>query len=324
MTTTVQSPAQPEPQENRPDRAILNRWQTGELSAEQAQADLITVLKQAQAQTDPELQAHTETSLGILNGYQANYSASIIHFEAARQLHEQNNNQRGVASADLNLGETYRLLGNFTRARLYFHQAYETAKTIDNIATQAMALGNEGQMWISLRSTRKALTTLEQSLHLSQTPWENPETAHQRIVRLDHICELLVALVTVAISLKDPERAWQYAQEAYTLAEQLQRPLRLGFANRAVADAITVLDNTPGHDFSNNPDVYYDEALNAFRRISAESEIGKTLLAQGHSLAKRGKQRAAGPLFQQAMVIFTRLGMTDDAAKAAEAQLGIY
>ena len=54
---------------------------------------------------------------------------------------------------------------------------------------------------------------------------------------------------------------------------------------------------------------------------AAEGELAKTMYEHGRSLMRRDKKMPAARKLQQAMVIFTRLGMVDDAAKAAEAQL---
>jgi hypothetical protein len=52
-----------------------------------------------------------------------------------------------------------------------------------------------------------------------------------------------------------------------------------------------------------------------------EGDVAKTMFARGKSLVRRGKKASAAKLFQQALVIFEKLGMRDDAAKAAEAQM---
>ena len=100
-----------------------------------------------------------------------------------------------------------------------------------------------------------------------------------------------------------------------------ETPVRLGFAHRAIGDVMTELGESPDPEFGNDPDEHYQAAVDAFRQIKAEGEVGKTFFAQGQSLTKRHKRRLAGRKFQQAMVIFTKLGMTDDASKAAEAQM---
>ncbi len=47
------------------------------------------------------------------------------------------------------------------------------------------------------------------------------------------------------------------------------------------------------------------------------------MLAHARCLAGHGRRTTAARKLQQAMIIFTRLGMTDDAAQAAEAQLQV-
>jgi tetratricopeptide (TPR) repeat protein len=266
-------------------------------------------------------QAGVYNMMGVMNGYRSNYDESTRYFEQARELYEQAGAIPRVASCDLNLGESYRLRGNFTRARAYFHRAYEAGKTLNQVRTQVIACTNEGQMWLSLKSIEKARMTLQEALELAVQPWANPETEAEERDRSDNICEIHHALVETCLADGNPYQAWQHAKESLNYAEKTARPNRLGYANRALGAVLTELDEPLEEGFSNDPDVYFKKALDFFRQVKLESEVGKTLFAQARSYAKRGKRRSAGQLFQQAMVIFTKLGMTDDAARAAEEQL---
>jgi hypothetical protein len=257
--------------------------------------------------------------LGIMYGYRSQYDNSIENFSKARELFTKHNVKRRIASCDLNLGETYRLCGNFTRARQYFHNAYEEAKTLNDIALQITALTNEGQMWFSLNSIDKAGHTLENALELTQN-W-HPESEREIINRADGACELHHALTAVFLAENRAEMAWFHAVQAYEKAEFTGRPVRIGYAHRALGDVMSELGESPDPNFSSDPEAHYQAAMDAFRQVKADGEIGKTLYAYGQSLAKRNKRRSAGTKFQQAMVIFTKLGMTDDASKAAEAQM---
>src|SRR5690606_22358712 len=109
--------------------------------------------------------------------------------------------------------------------------------------------------------------------------------------------------------------------QSYAYGQETAQPMRIGFGSRAIADVITALGSTPDDNFESDPDFYYKEALESFRKVKMEGDIAKTLFARGNSLVIRGKKSLAAKLFQQALAIFTRLGMTDDAAKVAEAQM---
>lgn len=302
---------------------LLSEWEKGKTSYADTLAELLTLLEQARKENNPMHEGRVENMLGIMHGYRADLNQSVVHFEQARRCYETIKALPELATVDLNIGETYRLKGNFTRARAYFHRASQTAKELGRLDTQTNALNNEGQMWLSLKSYRKASMILEEALALSNKPWKDDENENDVKNRLDVTCEIYHGLVAIALQEGNYPTAWQYAKKAYEIAETLQHPLRLGFANRAIADVLTVANDLTDGNFDDDPDTYYRIALDNFRDIKSEGEVGKTLFQHGRSLAKRGKSRRAAKLYQQAMMIFTKLGMTDDAAKAAEAQLDI-
>jgi tetratricopeptide (TPR) repeat protein len=328
---TVPNPQSNPAQQQHPDidpafkeriNAIYHQWHDGELPFAEALKKLEALWQEAVDEGNLINQGGIENILGIMQGYRGNYDESIPRFKKALDLFNSGGAKERMVSCVLNIGETYRLRGNFTRARTYFHRAYETSKELNRLHNQSVALANEGQMWISLNSIEKARSTLEKALAIGERATdEQQDTDQQRIGNLDNLCEIHHALVTVCLHEDNPQQAWQHARESYKIAQQLNREIRIGYANRAIGDVITRLDTIPDDDFTDNPDVYYDTALSAFRNIKSESEVGKTLLAKGKSLVRRNKKRSASRLFQQAMVIFTRLGMTDDAARAAEAQM---
>jgi tetratricopeptide (TPR) repeat protein len=304
---------------------IYHQWHDGEMPFSEAVKQFDALWQEAADAKTVIHQAAIENILGIMQGYRGNYDESVNHFKKALMLFEEGGAKPRMLSCILNIGEIYRLRGNFTQARSYFHRAYKGSKELGDLRQQAVALTNEGQMWMSLNSAEKARTTLEKALAVSERMvLEQQDTENDRINNLDNICELHHALTNVCLEEDDPQKAWEHAREAYTIAQQLNREIRLGYANRALGDVITVLDTLPDDSFKNDPDFYYDAALKAFRNVKSESEVGKTLLAKGKSLARRNKGRSARNLLQQAMVIFTRLGMTDDAARAAEAQVNVF
>ncbi|MEM9952861.1 MAG: tetratricopeptide repeat protein [Chloroflexota bacterium] len=315
---------------NRPlpdiDEAFRNRvneiyeaWHQNTIPFAEASQHLEALRQEALEDANALNEAGIYNILGIIHGYRSKYDNSIINFDRARAIYENEGALRRTATVDLNLGETYRLLGNFTRAKSYFHKAYEGAKSFEDVALQVVALGNEGQMWISLKSYDKARETLEKALDLGLNAWQADDDRNQ-IRRADQLCEVYHALASIELQAGQTQVAWDYAVASYENAEYSGRILRMGYANRILGDVVTELGNAPHDEFTDNIDYYYDEAMSAFKQVKAEGEVGKTLLSQGQSLAKRGKKRAAINKYQQAMVIFTRLGMMDDAAEAAQAQ----
>lgn len=322
MSTPTDHQQQPELDEEFANRyrQILQDWQAGDIKATEAEQQLLDMLKEAEDDNNRMNQGGAELSLGIIHGYLAHFTDSARHFETARQHFEAVGAQDRVVTCDLNIGETYRLQGNFTRAQLFFHRAYERGKILGNIRTMATALTNEGQMWLSMDSYNKAKEALEEALRLSTEPYPDENEERIYIIRMGVLSEIYHALTQLSLNDKETIKAWKYAKLSYEHAEITGHPMRLGYGNRAIADAISALGDSPEPEFEGDPDVYYKKALAHFKEVKMEGDYAKTVYARAQSLVRRGKKSSAAKLFQQAMALFTKHGMTDDAAKAAEAQ----
>lgn len=252
-----------------------------------------------------------------IHHYRGSLNAAILHYERARALYNVVGNRRRIAICDLNLGEAYRYKGDFKRAGLLFEKAYETFKQVGDAEGQAAAIGNKGQMFFSMRLFKNACDDLQASCRIAE---DLPLDSSNRSTIL---CEMHHSLAMVYLALDEVETAWVEARIAYRLAAEAQSPVELGYANRAIAEVLTTLGRAPEAHFSPDPDVYYQAASEAFHEINAEGEIARTMFAQARSLARRGRRLTAARKLQLAMGIFTRLGMVDDAAKAAEVQLEV-
>lgn len=302
-------------------RAVMQTWQSGQASARVAGASLENLLEEAEQSGNRMNQGGVELNIGIIEGYLANFVGSARHFEMARQHFSAEDAHSFVITCDLNIGEVYRLQGNFPRAQMFFRRAYDDAREIDNQRTMANALTNEGQMWLSSGSLRKARECLNEAIEIAKNPYPDEDTEHIRLARLGVLAEIYHALTQIALIEEATDAAWLYAKQSYKYGEQTEQPMYLGFGNRAIADAITALDEAPEADFSSDPDVYYKKALENFKQVNMEGDVAKTFFARGNSLVKRGKKTAASKLYQRALEIFSRLGMSADAATVADAQM---
>jgi tetratricopeptide (TPR) repeat protein len=298
----------------------LHQWQSNTLSYNEAQEAIEQLRQQAIQENMPIHEGMIENTLGIMEGYRSNLAKSLAHFENSRRLYEQCGANSRLGNAALNIGETHRLRGNFQRARICFQDAYEIAKQHNTLSTQAIALSNEAQIWCSLGQYESAFDLLLKAEALCQHPWQDPEPERVTRGRMGCECEVHHAFVEVYLSRQSIEEAVNHAQRGLELARLVGDAVIIGTANRAMGNALTALYE---HDNTYNPDDYYRAATDSFNEIKAEGQIGKTLLAQGKSMAHRGRKRSAAQLFQRAMEIFTRAGMTNDAALAAEAQLSV-
>ncbi|MBK8020430.1 MAG: tetratricopeptide repeat protein [Chloroflexi bacterium] len=310
---------EPSPEFNAECTAIIDAWESGELSFRDAITQLDALRTEASQEHHPANQGRVELLLGVIQGYRANLDASISHFERARMYFEQAGNRRRAIGAILNLGESYRLKGSFARARQFFRAAYDGAAAVGDQFTQALSALNEGQMLLSMEQPESARRTVEDARALFES-MDDEQDQREAMLAAVH-----VALAQVCLLTADLDQAWDHASEGMVRARHVNQPLELGSAHRCLGEVLTALGEPPHAvtEFSADPDEQFRAATEAFQEIKAEGELARTMYAHALSLAKRGKGMTAARKMQQAMIIFTRLGMNDDAAKAARAQIDV-
>jgi tetratricopeptide (TPR) repeat protein len=276
--------------------------------------------REAQADGHAANQGRAELLLGVLQGYRANLDASIRHFERARALFEQAGNRPRAIGCILNLGESYRLQGNFTRARQLFRAASDAAREINDASTESIALCNEGQMLLSMDQPESARASLKKAADVAEKIALEDE-------REELQCEIEYGMARALLKLNDRDGAWKAALESRRLAlKYSDQPLLIGIASRGIGEVLTALGSLPPDsdpDLSSDPDTWFHASTEAFQSIKADGEAARTMYAHALSLSERGKGMQAARKLQQAMIIFTRLGMADDAAKAAQAQMKV-
>jgi tetratricopeptide (TPR) repeat protein len=327
------TPTEPTPDFEARAKAIHHAWESGDLPFQTALERMNALAREAETDALPANQGRIELLLGVMQGYRANLDASIRHFERARDLFEQAKNRKRAIGAILNIGESYRLKGDFTRARQLFHAAYEGAESIGVLSTQAIAACNEGLMLISMERWDAARAMLRRAAELTERMKSAPSTPDDPIMADEIGCELYGGLTTVALRLGDADEAWSMARRSYQTANLIGEPLLIGFANRAMGEALTAVLNTSGSPdetalmiappLSSDPDDYFRASSEALQAIKADGEVARTMYTHALSLQARGRGMMAARKLQQAMIIFTRLGMADDAAKAARAQMDV-
>jgi tetratricopeptide (TPR) repeat protein len=297
---------------------VMQAWSQAELSAAEALQRLNELAKVAEDGEQIANQGRAEHLMGNIHHTIGNLPTSSAHYERARRLYLRANDRRRVATIDMNMGENYRLKGEYLRARRLYRSAYEAARDLGDVRLKAMSIVNEGLALISLKEYRAARHALQEGQSLLD--------AHaSTIAEAPYIyCYAHHGLASLELLAENPHSAWEHARLALNYAIQDNQALVIGFAWRTLGDAASALDPLPTDpELPDNPDDFYRNALDAFRDIQAEGEIGLTLFHHAKSLAARGKRRPAAQLFREAMIIFTRLGMTEDAARAAEAQLQV-
>jgi tetratricopeptide (TPR) repeat protein len=317
VTHTQVSPhSEPTPEFNERCMALITGWRQGEIATEAVTQQLKALAREAEKEGHAANQGRAEHLSGYIQHYLGNYTISNNHYEAARRLFQRVGNRQRIATMDMNMGENYRYRGEFKRAQLLYRNAFAAANELNDLRIMTISISNEGLTLISTGNFADARHALEQGLALSEQWGEDQQKEALST-------EIHYGLAQVDLALNNSASAWNHAYRALNHANNSANLHSVGLAYRILGDAMTALGQPQEGAIFNNPDDYYRAALETFKEIDAEAEIARTVFQHARSLAKRGRRRNAAQLLRDAMVIFTKLGMTDDAAHAADEQLRV-
>ncbi len=319
VSINQQTANEPTPEFNQRCMDVLRQWEQGEATFDGAIGQLTKLSRDAEKNSQDINQGRAEQLLAYVHHYRGNLDASIHHNERARALYHRGGNLRRVGIIDLNQGENYRFKGDFARALRLYQSVQRIAEQFNDVGSLTMATVNEGLVLVTLGQNTEARRVLARGLALSSQHPQDSETNRQTYYRL--LCEVHHGTAVISLRENEPQAAWEEAARALKLAETTGDPILRGYANRTIGDVLTALGSAPQPGYSDDPDDYFRAALEAFKLLNAEAEIARTMFAQAVSLAKRGRRTTAARKLQHVMLEFSRLGMLDDVARTAEAQL---
>lgn len=317
MQTQVSPDIEPTPEFNAQCMDLIVGWQQGQIAANDALQELKILARAASNDGHTANEARAEQLSAYLQHYIGNLNISIAHYDKARRLFDRVGNRRRVVIIDIGQGENYRYRGEFKRARRLYHSAYEAASQIGDTTLQSIAITNEGLTLLSMKEYKHARKALEEGLYISDHITE--DDGNYDALRT----EIFFGLAEVALAEGNPADAWEKAHYSLEHSNISENKHSKGLAYRVLGDALTALGEIPEDSSFQKPDDYYRAALETFKGVDAQAEIGRTIYSHAMSLARRGRRRHAAQLFREAMVTFTQLGMTADAANAADAQLQV-
>lgn len=297
---------------------VANQWEEGKLPYIEARQSLMALAQDANQRGHLADQGRVEQVIGYIEVERGNLNAGIHHFERARATYNQVGNVIRAAICDMNIGETYRNKGDFKRALVLYGKAYDAFKAEGDVEDQAFTLCYRGEVWLSMKRYDTALADFTEGLQLAE---QIPVGTEDRSILL---CEVNLSLTRLFIQRERYGMAWEAALRAYDVAQETPRAFEKGYSNRALAEIISVAGIPPmDKRFEDDANYYFQAANDAFLEIHAEGEVARTMYAHALSLVREGRKMAAARKLQLAMIIFTRLGMVDDAARAAEMQLEV-
>ncbi len=293
-------------------QTVKSQWENGDLPFKEALVQLNRYRDEAQQEEHLANIGAVELVMGLLQHYRGNLNISIQHYQQARAYLMHSGDEERIAHVDLNQGENYRFKGDINNASRLYKSAYYTAKRLGNLPIQTLAALNEGLMMVNVGRYYAARALLSDALTLAEQ-WEEDNGLRHGI-----LCEIYYGLAVMNTDDGDLERAREFALESARIAHLTEEPLNLGFAYRTMAIVTAAWGRALDNHLESEADVYYRMAIQFFRDINAEAEVARTVYAQALTLAGRGQRTTAARKLQHVMVIFTRLEMLADAARAAE------
>lgn len=320
--TTPNDVQEPDPEFNTRCVQLLADWDTNRITVHEMLRRFAALSEEAAASGQPANQGRVEHLLGYIHHYLGNYDTSNEHYEKARRFYSRANNRHRVAVIHMNQGENYRLRSDWQRALELYRIAITIVEDIGDLPTLSYALTNQGLALIQVNLLDQARASLQRAYDLSlewhdKVYFDAVETAYS--IR----AEVMLGLADIALKRGTLDEAIHASQEALKNAEAANEPRSRGLAYRMMGNVLTHGDAPSLADIPPNADTCYELSLAAFRQMQAQGEIGLTLAAYAHSLATRGQKQRAVRLYREALIIFTRLGMTYDAARVADAQMKI-
>jgi len=310
-----QTDVEPTPEFNEKCLTLLKNWEAGELPYNDVIQHIKALQQESRDSGHITNEARIEHLAGLIQHYHGSLNTSIRHYEQARKLYAKVGNRSRVANIDLNQGENYRFKGDFNHARMLYHNAYEAAAELGELSLQTIAVVNEGLTYLALNQLEDAERAFHDGYYLSEQ-WSNNFQKRAEI-----LCELHYGMTVIHLKHEDYSAAWVDALATLKNAKQVNQPRQLGFAYRVLGEVVTHLDTIPDERFSDDPDKHFRASMNCFQEIDAQAELARSMFEQAKSLSYRGRKTSAARKLQQVMIIFTKLGMIDDAARTAEAQL---
>lgn len=246
--------------------------------------------KLAMKQQDTLYLAAISEYLGILSNYQGeNYKALQYDLDALK-YYQHLNNQRGVAGALNNIGESYYELDLYNEAYDYYNQALNKSKKINDSLGTAVALYNVGKVLKATGQLSQAEKMVSEAKELSE-----------KIGDLGGIPYALSDLGEIYLMEGKLDLALETLQEALLKSEASKDVLEIYILTPEILNKIARIYRIKG-EFEKALD-YHERALEFYENLSNENGLAETYLGMGRTLIKQGDLQQAKSLLNKGLTM---------------------
>lgn len=300
-------------------RELYERWQSGALTMEAVMGEFRTRLEAAANHVGN--RARAEMMLGLVLTKHNKFDAAMAHYDRAHDDYMRAGQVTQANGCKLNIARLQITRGNYAFADQSLASLYDSSVRHSDIYLRVLVLSNRGNLFQRMEQYERALVVLEEALGLTN------EIQADRQSQVPSIqSDIYATRSRVALDIREMDKALEWAQQAITFAEQSGWAAAKATAYRIMGRVVAALelesDAPPAPEdpaeAKPNADYYFDQATQLFREMEMDGEVAQTYYDHAVTLVEQGANEKARVLLRKAMVGFNRVGMADDAARAAE------
>lgn len=298
-------------------RMAVRDWKNGSLSFDEARRRIQALIQEAQKSGDKINQAHAHLTMSYLFSMRGRHEHALGWAKNAERLYKQVNDLSLLSGVYITQGEIHRSLGDYAQASKLFKEAYQAALEVDDKANQLFARGNEGHVALAQNHPDKARDLLQESLamlapYLEKDSWlASPKAVY---------CEYQAALAEAYFRLKNYEKAWENAAQAYQFAQELsEQGIEFGKVNETIGALISGAEIPASYArFGTDFRPYFEAAVASYKAVGFDLDHAQACVLYGDCLAAHGDKAAAKSQFQSAISLYSSLGMYPQARQATQ------
>ncbi|MGE0872625.1 MAG: tetratricopeptide repeat protein [Kofleriaceae bacterium] len=274
---------------------------------DEAHAKITEALQRRGKSGDPRAIATSLSRLGDVQQDRGQFEAAFNCHREALDLRQASGDRWGWVVSQNNLAALAFELGDHTQARQRWLSALSEAESIGALPLCALVLTNLGEFALAENKLDEARVRLENALEII----EDIEDRGLESECCRHLATLEKLHGRTVEARELAQRALSVAQKAGLREKEAQAYLTLGdVLSSSLYDATSdATDHTPAA-------AAYGSALEVLRSIRNEAALGKALFAFGRYKAEVGEVSVGRDMIQDALAMFSKLGLGRPADEA--------
>ncbi|MEM7532015.1 MAG: tetratricopeptide repeat protein [Chloroflexota bacterium] len=242
-----------------------------------------------------------ENCKGLVQEEIGNFAKATTHYQTALNLANRLQHIHGIAKSSQNLGIVYTQLDEFQSAEQYYRQAENAYQMLGHQVALAGIKQNRSIIYIEAQQYEEALSHTKESLSL----FESFQNTYGIMASLINLAVIYIELSQFEIAEKYINQIMQTETPGFVCSgRRMLSEVRLGQGDLAAAYH------------------YVNEAIDIAKEHGL-SDLPYCLKTQGRVYKSQGQADAAKDAFQQALALFTRMGLKNEVAKVEAALVGL-